>query len=322
MVPLDGSDFSTRALPLAVALAQRALGVLELVHVHEAPQRTVGGHVLSPRLDDEERRIMRHGLTRLAADTIRASRVAVIPRFLEGEVVSTLEQHAYDSGAELIVMTTHGRGGVSRLLFGSVTENLVRDAHVPILLVRPEPAQVASPPEPHFRRILVPLEHSRVAEEILPHAVAFATPGKTELVLLSIVDLRLAIGPTAVDLRLDVGSRESLLDNVVRTAEQRLARLAAKLRTSGIAVKTEVVADAFPAQCILNRSQSYGVDLIAFTTHARRALGRLLLGAIADKIIRGAHCPTLVLHPHASPPGVEEKTPEGAELRNRTPAHV
>ena len=319
IVPLDGSEFSQTALPLALLLAEGRRAVVELVHVHEPAQATAGGHVLSPRLDDEERRVMHDRLTALAADTMRRTGLAVIPRFLDGDVLPELQRFVADSGADLVVMTSHGRGGLSRLWFGSVTEGLLRSAHVPILLVRPAHRQ---PPSGHFGRILVPLEHSRIAEEVLPHALALAELGKIEVLLVSVVDPTLAIGPTAVDLRLDSGPGEPLLESLARIAGERLATLAAVIQPRGITVKTEVITDAFPAQCILASAEKHGVDLIALTTHARGTVGRLFVGATADKIMRGAHCPVLVVHPHVAPPDASHNVARDAALERLASVHA
>lgn len=302
MVPLDGSDASLEALPMAVAVARLANARIELVHVYDAPPRTAAGHVLSRRLDDDEQELVHAQIDGTATVTARQTGLNVTATFLSGDVVPVLRDHARASGSDLIVMTTHGRGGVSRMWFGSVAEGILGEASVPVLLVRPGLQSAASRSTFDFRRILVPLEHSRISEEILPHARALATPGTTELVLLTVVDPRLASSASTVDLRLGATPEESLLDTLVATAEERLERLSRKFRAEGLMVRTEVTIDPAPAQCILRSAQTSAVELIALVTHARRGVERLLLGATADKITRGAYCPILVARPHVASP--------------------
>lgn len=303
MVPLDGSEASLEALPMAVALARRTNARIELVHVDDSPPRSAGGHLLSRRLDEDEEERARTQIAATAAATGRQNGLNVTTTFLSGDVVPVLRDHARTSASDLIVMTTHGRGGISRMWFGSVAGELLGEASVPVLLVRPGLQAAASRFALDFRRILVPLEHSRISEEILPHARALARPGSAELLLLTVIDPRLASSPSTLDLRSGVTPAESLLERFVATAEERLERLANRFRAQGITVRTEVTIDPSPAQRILGSAQTHGVDLIALVTHARHGAARLLLGATADKIIRGAYCPVLVARSHVAAPG-------------------
>ena len=99
-------------------------------------------------------------------------------------VASALAAHARASHAQLVVLTTHGRGGFERAWLGSVADEMSRVSPVPILLVRPEPAKAPG----RFRRILVPLDGSPLAEAILDHAIRIARlEPEAEIVLLDVV---------------------------------------------------------------------------------------------------------------------------------------
>lgn len=297
VVPQDGSAFGKRALPLALALAHRSNATVELVHVHEPPTVASGAPPVDTRFDDEERARMRTELMALANQLVTETGLQVTARFISGEVVPSLGEYIDSSGASLVVMMTHGRGGLNRFWLGSVADGVIRVSHAPVLLVRGGSEWPSELREPLFRRVLIPLDGSDVAEEILPSALSLATPNETTLAFFTVVDPRLGLQPTAVDVRPESQKMYSFVESVRRGTEERLTRLAGKLRIDRIAVSVDVVVDAHPAQRILTYAQERQVDLIALTTHSRRALGRILMGGTADKVIRGAHVPVLVLHP-------------------------
>ncbi|MEW5918713.1 MAG: universal stress protein, partial [Gemmatimonadota bacterium] len=294
VVPLDGSAFGKRALPLALALARRSGASIELVHVHEPPMVASGAPPFDARFDDEERARMRTELLALAKQLVMETGLAVTARFLNGEVVPSLRQYIASSDASLVVMMTHGRGGLSRIWLGSVADGLIRVSPAPVLLVRGGSEWPSELREPIFRRVLVPLDGSDMAVEILPHVLSLATPNETTLVLFSVIDPRLALQPTAVDVRFESQRIETLVESVRRVTEERLTRLADELRVNRVDVSLDVVVDAQPAQRILTDAEERQIDLIALATHSRRALGRFLIGGTADKVIRGAHVPVLV----------------------------
>ena len=310
LVPLDGSDTSLEALPMAVAMARRWNASVELVHVTDLSPPVAGGHLLSRRIDEDEESQLRAQISYAAAATRRETGLRVVATFLSGDVVPVLRDHTRAGGADLIVMATHGRGGISRMWFGSVAEALVADATVPALLVRPGLQSAASRRALQFRHILVPLEHSPVAEDILPHVRALAKPGITELHLLTVIDPKRGFGPTSADHRVGLTDAESLLDAAVARAEGRLERVARTCRADGLIVHTEVTIDASPAQCIVAAARTHGVELIAMTAHGRHGSGRLQLDPVADKVIRGAYCPVLVARP-----GVAAATRSGWDHR-------
>jgi len=296
MVPLDGSAFAKRALPLALALARRSGASVELVHVHERAPVATGASGFDVRLDTEERRRMRTELEALATTLAPETSVNVVVRFLDGDVVHALRQHLAHSRADLVVMMTHGRGGVSRLWLGSVADGLIRVSPVPVLLLHAGAEWPGELREPLFRRVLLPLDGSRQAEEIIPHVMSLATPGETTLVLLSVIDPGLGVRATTVDLDPALARGGPLTKRVRRTMERRLARLAAELRTNCVDVAVEVLVDPHPAQCIVRYADAQTIDLVALCTRARGPLGRLLLGATADKVVRNGRVPVLLHH--------------------------
>jgi nucleotide-binding universal stress UspA family protein len=293
LAPLDGSPASEQALATAARLAQHSQVTLHLAHVH-SPYTTAPITIEGlPVIDEELRsRAADHELAylRRVAASVTTAVDPIIAR-LDGPVAFTLASYCQEIGADLLVLTTHGRSGFTQLWLGSVTEALLHSLSVPMLLLRPAPAPASPTP---FRHILVPLDGSALAEQILSHAVALADYDGAELTLLRVVE-----GSSAPDTGRSAlyRPRESSATEQRATAELYLSRLAAELLTAGHPAHTVVVAAEHPARAILAAAQDRGADLIALATRGRSGLARSLLGSVADKVIRGGTLPLLAIRP-------------------------
>ena len=307
LVPLDGSAFSERALSPARTLARRFGATLDLVHVHEAPPLLGQAPMYDTQYDAEVRRQMHDGHAALAARIVQEGGVTATATFLDGKVVPALRQHAADTGADLIVMTSHGRGGISRAWLGSVADRLIREVDAPVFLVPTKEAYDAAAALT-FRRVLVPLDSSDLAEGILDHALAVGTPGETEYHLLTIVSAW-PPGNLYPSVTPPVGRRniERFTGQARRDAEQSLALVVALLGARGVRAHAHVIVSAEqPAQAILDFIAQHDVDVVALATRARSGIGRAILGSVADKVLRAAQVPVLVYH---APTAEESTTP-------------
>ena len=311
VVPLDGSAFGKRALPAALALARRSSAPVHLVHVHERSyEETPGayagvGQGYDPRLYEELRQAMRTDLIALAAQLTRETSLPVDAEFLDGPVVPTLHRYLADRRPGLVVMMTHGRGGLSRAWLGSVAVGLIHHSPVPVLLVRSGAEWPGNLIEPLFRRVLVPLDGSAMAEEVLNHLVSLGTSDATGYTLLTVVVQQpLLDSPAPGDLSLSGRS------DVERQRDAALAYLntvAEGLRQRGAAqVDTLVAVRPRAAEGILDEAEAQQADLIALATHGRGAVGRFFLGSVADKVVRGASVPVLVYRPDGAPAAAPE----------------
>ena len=310
LVPLDGSSHSERALPVALALARRSAAEVELVHVHEPPTMPGLAPMYDTRLDTEMREAMRAELEATAERLRQATDVPVRATVLDGPVASTLEAHTADQRPELIVMTTHGRGGLSRLWLGSVADALVRRAGVPVLLVRGEEAPPGNAAAPVFRHVLVPLDGSPLAEVVLDHAMRLGAPGATTYTLLTVVVPRLIAARPYPGMSTPVDRDD--LEQRRHAAQTYLDRIAAELRRSGAAVATRVAVHAQAAPGILETAAAEGVDLVALATRGRGAIPRLVLGSVADKVVRGTETSVLVLRPADAEPASAPPPPQAS----------
>lgn len=322
VVPLDGSAFARRALPVALALARRSAAAVHLVHAFEPIVRAGGGPMYDTRLRNEQRREMRTELTALAAQLSQEMTLRVDAEVLDGPVVPTLQRYLADGSHDLVVMMTHGRGGLSRAWLGSVADGLVRHTPVPLLLVRPGAEWPNELVEPLFCHVLVPLDGSAAADTVLDHAVSLSTPDATVYTLLTVVVplpvlAHLSLRPEAFADQVDV---EDQLEGQREAAQAHLTAMAAELRESGALVDTRVVTHQWPAQGILDVADEQHVDSIALSTHGRGGVSRLLLGSVADKVVRGATVPVLIYRPPRAGAESAEHERAGVAAANRGPS--
>jgi nucleotide-binding universal stress UspA family protein len=216
----------------------------------------------------------------------------VCSALLDGPVSDALCDHALATGTDLIVMTTHGRGPIGRFLIGSVADRLLRYLHLPVLLVRPAPER----PRPvALRRILVALDGSSFAEEALACAIALGGPFAASYTLLRVLE------PASVPLDLSelyaveaaVGGAETLPVD----ASFYLERLATQMRRRGAVVSTRVASGPSVAATILEEAAAVGADAIALASHGIGGVGRLVVGSVAEKVLRKSALPVLVARP-------------------------
>ena len=196
MVPLDGSAFGEYALPLALGIAQRAGAHVELIHICTPPLPSVFADGLvnpapvEPPLELAGEQAHAY-LDQLADRLAQHWHVPISTVVRYGPAADTLYTHALASAADLVVMTTHGYGPLSRFWLGSVADKLMRRLPVPILLARPAEASIDLLADIHtlaLQHILIPLDGSALAEEILPPAVALGTLTGAHYTLLQALD--------------------------------------------------------------------------------------------------------------------------------------
>jgi nucleotide-binding universal stress UspA family protein len=292
MLPLDGSPFSEQALPIASKIAGLNGADLRIVHVHE-PDNEMDWDPMTPfRYEGvvQQEHEWDHDVARLEQEYL-SRHIGSQCKVLEGDIVPTLEQEIEQSDPDLIVMATHGRGGLSRAWLGSVADTLIRDLHRPILLIRAR-AESDQPPVLRIDNLLIPLDGSPLAESVIKHALAIARPNETHITLLRVV------APVYVATEfIALAQSETLLRERVDAAHDYLNRIATDLAIEGYLADTEVAISGSPAGAILDYADQHPVDVVCMATHGRSGVKRLLLGSVADKVLRGANHPVLLYRP-------------------------
>jgi nucleotide-binding universal stress UspA family protein len=295
VVPTDGSAFAEAALPLATQIALQAKARIGLLLVHQPPAVPLvsGSRRVYDAMDGQTREsefgYLKDMNQRLKDQGVAASDSSL----LSGSVADSLQTEIERRGADLVVMSTHGRGGLSRIWLGSVADRLLHSVTVPLLLVRPV-AEGRSPVLCVIERIVVPLDGSPLAETVLEHAMTLATVFGAELYLVRVVPPVL-YGAFAMDLPF---AYDPALDAALtQEATDYLATLAGTLRSRGFRVATAVDGNPLVAEALLAAVEAAPGALICLSTHGRSGPGRALFGSVADKLVRAASCPVFVWRP-------------------------
>jgi nucleotide-binding universal stress UspA family protein len=291
VVPLDGSGFAEQALGAAGAIARRTGARLELVTAYcsQMPAwRTSGAPVHDPRLDAEREAERRSYLERTADRVAREQEVSASGTLLRGPAAEALSWHIAERRPALVVMTTHGRGGLSRFWLGSVAEDLLRLTDAPILALKPREGEVAQGFTPG--EVLVPLDGSERTLQVIEDAAWAAGREQVRVTLLRVVVPPLA-SPYPSVFAADVPADP---EEVAAAAEDTLQPLVARLAERGLAVRSRVVLAAEAARAILAAAEEERAGLIAMCAGGFDPLRRLLLGRVADRVVRGAPVPVLL----------------------------
>lgn len=296
VVPMDGSEFAERALPMAAGLARKWGAPLALVRVHvPAVPVEYRGEVSS--LDwwfEEAKRAELAYLQRHAAAVSARTGTEVRPQLLTGAVVRSLADFLQGEPESLVVMTTHGWGGANRAWLGSVSDGLVRQSTTPVLLIQP-----GELPDPYawdwegFSHVLVPLDGSGRAESVLDLAVSLGGAGAKYTLV------RVSHAPIAATRLPGLDSRTHLrrVEDHAAEATEYVEAVAARLRREVPAVATEVMVETPTAQGILRYAEAANVDLIVMATRGRSGWARFAVASVADRIARGAAVPVVLAGP-------------------------
>jgi nucleotide-binding universal stress UspA family protein len=289
VVPLDGSPFAEQALPWAVSLARQAGAALDLVRGHvlyALTQPAAAWAPFDPAAEADSKQEERAYLDAVNRRLAVAARVSITTTLVDGLEVEGILRRVREGRADLVVMATHGRGLLGRFFLGSVADVLVREASVPVLLVRPRGAAPALLPVPATEEVLVPLDGSPLAEQVLGPAADLACLAGARCTLLRVMA---PAGPR--------GRPPALEDAPYAGALAYLEAVAWRLREQGLSVQTRVGVAARPARAILKEAREGTV--IALATHGRGGVPRVVLGSVAEKVIRAAPGPVLVYRPPA-----------------------
>ena len=296
VVPLDGSEQAEQALPWAAELSRRIGGGLLLVSIVEIPVEfsawSATGALAVGQMMDSWIVERNEYLKALGA---KIDGVAVETDCRVGSPTSEVLSIIAGVNNPLVVMTSHGRGGVGRLVLGSVANRIVRDAQCPVLVIRA--SSEAATAEPAFGRVLVPLDGSEFAEDALNRGVEAisASDQQPALHLVRVVEMPVISMP-GPDVALDYGLVAEYTDAIKEEAGQYLKRMTETLRARGIDVTSEVL-EGNVADAILDSAKRNKSDIIVMSTHGRGGISRLFFGSVAEKVLHSSELPLLLVRP-------------------------
>jgi nucleotide-binding universal stress UspA family protein len=292
LVPLDGSETAEAILPIACEVASATNG--DLLLVTAVQQVGVWDATLTLQVMEREEALANEYLAGQASKLAESGFTRASTRVTRGDAAEAILSLAADQGAELIAISTHGRSGITRWLFGSVATRILDAASVPVLFLRPKEGEDKGAPGPAIKKILVPLDGSELAMRVLEPVQQFAKAMGASLVLFHAVAPITAYPGFETAQAASIGS---VIDELQEQAKAILTQAAEKVRASGVEATMVVTLD-LAADGILRAADELGVDLIAIGTHGRSGLGRMVLGSVADGVVRrSTDLPTLVIRP-------------------------
>jgi len=302
MVPLDGAPAAEAALPLAIDLAKRRKGAVRLVGVHAPPAVLLDGETLIGSVIPDDS--IRERETAYFADVqarVSATGVNVAADLLDGSVIASLAEYARDLKPEWIVMLSHARGSLARFFLGETATEFVRKSPSPVLLVHPNDAHDDFAKAPTINRVLVPLDGSELAEQMLAPAAALAKTLDVEVELI----MALAAVP---DMQAIAARHEPGLpgpwdpSSAPKKAELYLEHRADKIRAGSIKVKCRVVPQGDAGHVIVAETKAHPGTVVALATHGRGGFSKMVSGSVADEVVRRTTSPVLVYHPATTKP--------------------
>jgi len=296
MVPTDGSGFDREAIRVALRIAEKSSAKVWLVRVVSSAKllgtaAPFDGVELSFEALENERNAAQSDLDALAAECMSTSNANIGVDLLDGPIAEILEGYAQRNKFDLIVISSHGRGGMSRLSLGSVTDALIRHTQIPVLVVKSVPSYLNPRASDAFRRIIVPLDGSTLAEQILPRVRLLAKLEQSDVTLLHVLAPQNQFHEERADLTPPWWNRH------IAVSRAYLARIEARMRREGLPVATEVVVGENVPRAICDYATSQRADLIAIATRGRGGLARMIRGSVADAVTRSSRISMLVFRP-------------------------
>jgi nucleotide-binding universal stress UspA family protein len=300
LVPLDGSPLAERAIAPAMRIA-RAMAKVSADAPGE-PVRLVLLRAVSPtvlvaadpmlyeelgRMSQEEALSYLHS----TRDTLEAGDVVVDVQVVNGAPADAIVHYSETHDVDLIVISSHGRTGGSRWVYGSVAEKVLHHAPCAVAVIRSQ-AEVEMFEK---RTILVPLDGSPLAERALEPALAIAQGVGCDIMLARFLT---SAEPVPEGLATPDRSYEEYLATAAEMeraeAETYLQHVYASLPT-GHAFFDVIVGKGDVADALVDYAARHHVDLIVMSSHGRSGVSRWLYGSVAEKVLRGAHCATLIV---------------------------
>jgi nucleotide-binding universal stress UspA family protein len=288
LVPLDGSQEAQAAVPYALALAVPGTELILLTVISAADDDFGIGEAPAQADRMSAQAAAARDALEKEAQRLRGLGHTVQTEIAVGDPAQRILDTAAQRGASMIVMSSHGRGAIGRLLHGGIGDRVAREATVPVMIVRVGPAE---PGPVGITRLVVPLDGSPLAEEALPVAVAISRRLGTPIFLVQAINPAELLPPA-------IGMAEAMPVEIYDETEQQLEedagsyleRLAKGLRDQGLPVATQVL-NGPPATAIMEATHLG--DVVVLCSHERTGVLRWLLGSVAEQLVRGDECPVI-----------------------------
>jgi nucleotide-binding universal stress UspA family protein len=299
LAPVDGSTRALHAVPWAAKLAGPDGTVILLRVVPPQPEYAeslfsfVGAEERVREIQDAWTRTAKADMDEAEA-LLSGSGVTVEQVGAEGEPDEEIVAAAARRGVQMIAMASHGRGAVGRAIFGSVADRVARTAPVPVLILRPPDEDVV--PSVAVSRIVVPLDGSEIAARALPVASELAEHLAAPVHVIRAVDaalsLPMASGVFGAGPVVDANVTDQIWEEAEAEARSTVTAAVSQLQSEGVDASGGIVIGS-PFFAISEAIEPG--DLLTLTSHGRGGVRRWLLGSVAEKLVREAKAPVMLV---------------------------
>ena len=304
ILPLDGSESAEQAIPYIRLLALKmSIPVRLLLAVErENPVLVQSLHAGRHWNESEGARAAKAGeYLDATAARLRDDGLVVDTTIPRREPADAIVEEASKDEDALIAMASHGRSGLARWWMGSVADKVLHMADNPLLIIRVK-EQGSELSSPTAECLIVPLDGSELAELALPHAQFLATSMELPLRLLQVTPSEaeyysyMATGPGVVPT--PPLSSPSILELIAMTNSESqgyLADVGGRLTAQGVLSVEKQVVQGAPADSIVDLATAEAGSVVVMTTNGRSGVGRMLLGSVAERVVRQSGCPVLLV---------------------------
>ena len=289
LAPVDFSPASRHGLAFAAALAGRFQSKIQLMHVVEPPTLPEWGYAHIPQREARLRHAAQEKLPQWPGECGLDAGLVQSVQVRSGDAAAEICHAAAEWRCDLIVLASHGLGGLQHAFSGSTAERVVRRAPCPVLTVRDRALRKKGAGTPDFdlKRIVVTTDFSEESRKAFPYAVALARKFEASLVLLYVVPAHLPAELSHIGFALE--ERRLLSEARERMPRFRQAEFDPHLPVEAL------VLNGGPAHEICRTAETQAADLIIMATHGHAGLRHFLVGSVTENVVRHAPCPVLVV---------------------------
>ncbi|MCX6006012.1 MAG: universal stress protein [Chloroflexi bacterium] len=295
LVPLDGSALAECVISHVLALASSSKNVsITFLYVVQPLDAPLVKTIYKKKIETESRAAAQSYLKKICSRAVFKDNSS--GKVLSGKPADIIVEYAAANNMDLIVMATHGRSGPGKWFYGSVAEKVVHSSKVPIWLVKAASCQMSYG---HRKlTVLAPLDGSKVAESVLPHVKELHKQlphNKLDIVLMRVCEV--FSPPITYPPPMAMSWDEYLDFEKARCKEIcRNYLLEVQKRLSKYGLKTRIeIPEGNPAEKLIGYANKSSVDLVVMSTHGRTGISKWAFGSIAEKVLKGANCPILLI---------------------------
>ena len=284
IVPLDGSQLAEQVLPYVHVVSEGLKCPITLVRVFDVPAMIEGvSGATIDRVANELRADADRYLERVKGTLVDVGTdVSVVGK--QGDAASVIIEEAEKESSTIVMISSHGRSGVTRWAMGSVAEKVLQATNNPLLIIRDQAAEGSSLIEGDrnledwnalltVKNIIVTLDGSSISEQVIPHAMAFA-----KSLAVPLTPVRVSNSPN------DDSENTEYLNNVVK-----------RFRDENLQCDGGEVLHGNPATAIIEVAEQIPNSLVAMTTRGRSGIQRWVMGSVTDRVVRHSGSPALVI---------------------------